>query len=74
MSQLTLKSALSQADMGLLLLLGIGCAIFGIGVMRAVAVVEAVCARIAPPRALQPAIGGIIVGLLALVTPHVLVV
>jgi chloride channel protein, CIC family len=58
--------------MGLLLLLGIGCAIFGIGMMRAVAVVEAVCARIALPRALQPAIGGIIVGLLALVTPHVL--
>jgi CIC family chloride channel protein len=72
MSQLTLKSTLSQADMGLLLLLGIGCAIFGIGMMRAVAVVEAVCARIALPRALQPATGGIIVGLLALVTPHVL--
>jgi CIC family chloride channel protein len=40
--------------------------------MRAVAVVEAVCARIALPRALQSAIGGIIVGILALVTPHVL--
>jgi CIC family chloride channel protein len=58
--------------MGLLLLLGIGCALFGIGMMRAVAFVEALCARIALARPLQPAIGGIIVGLLALVTPHVL--
>jgi CIC family chloride channel protein len=72
MSPMTFNSALSQADMGLLLLLGIGCALFGIGMMRAVAFVEALCARIALPHPLQPAIGGIIVGLLALVTPHVL--
>jgi chloride channel protein, CIC family len=72
LSQMTLNSALSQADMGLLLLLGIACAIFGIGMMRAVAFAEAVCGRSRLPKALQPAIGGIIVGLLALVTPHVL--
>src|ERR1700724_243964 len=47
MSPMTFNSALSQADMGLLLLLGIGCALFGIGMMRAVAFVEAFCARIA---------------------------
>ncbi|MGB6175072.1 MAG: chloride channel protein [Methylocella sp.] len=72
MSPMTFNSTLSQADMGLLLLLGIGCAIFGIGMMRAVAFVEALCARSRSPRTFQPAIGGIIVGLLALVTPHVL--
>ncbi|MGH6934690.1 MAG: chloride channel protein, partial [Methylocella sp.] len=72
MTQMTLNSALSQADMGLLLLLGIGCAMFGIGMMRAVTFVEAVCGRSRLPRAFQPAIGGIVVGLLALVTPHVL--
>lgn len=72
MTQMTLNSALSQADTGLLLLLGIGCAMFGIGMMRAVAFVEAVCGRSRLPRAVQPAIGGIVVGLLALVTPNVL--
>lgn len=72
MSKMTLNSALSQAAMGLLLLLGIACAIFGIGMMRAVAFVEAVCARLALPGPFHPAIGGIIVGLLALVMPHVL--
>ena len=72
MNQMALKSALSQTDMALLLLLGIICALFGVRVMRAVSLVERICGRIALPRALQPAIGGIIVGLLALVTPHVL--
>jgi chloride channel protein, CIC family len=72
MSPMTFNLALSQADMGLLLLLGIACAIFGIGMMRAVGFVEALCRRSRLPRALQPAIGGIVVGLLALVTPHVL--
>ncbi|MGH6834844.1 MAG: chloride channel protein [Methylocella sp.] len=72
MSQIAMNSALSETHMGLLLLLGIICALFGIAIMRAVAFVEAVCGRSRLPRALQPAIGGIVVGLLALVTPHVL--
>jgi CIC family chloride channel protein len=72
LNQMALKSALSQTDMGLLLLLGIICALFGVRMMRAVSLVERICGRIGLPRALQPAIGGIIVGLLALVTPHVL--
>jgi chloride channel protein, CIC family len=72
MSQMTFKSALSQTDMGLLLLLGIICALFGVRMMRAVTFVERLCGRMALPRAVQPAIGGLIVGLLALVTPHVL--
>jgi CIC family chloride channel protein len=72
MTQITLKSALSPTDMGLLLLLGIICALFGIRIMRAVTLVERICGRIALPRPLQPALGGLLVGLLALVTPHVL--
>jgi CIC family chloride channel protein len=72
MGGMALNSDLSQTDMGLLLLLGVICAIFGIGMMRAVAFVEGVCRSSPLPRALQPAAGGAIVGLLALVTPHVL--
>lgn len=70
--QMALNSAFSQTDMGLLLLLGIICAVFGIGMMQAVTFVESVCRRSPLPRALQPALGGAIVGLLALVTPQVL--
>jgi chloride channel protein, CIC family len=72
MKQMVLNSGLSETDMGLLLLLGIICALFGIRMMRAVSSVEKFCERIALPRALQPALGGLIVGLLALVTPQVL--
>jgi len=72
MKQMTLNSALSTTDMGLLLLLGIICALFGIQMMRAVSSVEKFCERMALPRALQPALGGLIVGVLALVTPQVL--
>src|SRR5450631_287169 len=57
LNQMALKSALSQTDMGLLLLLGIICALFGVRMMRAVSLVERICGRIGLPRALQPAIG-----------------
>ncbi len=69
-SQMTLNSAFT--DMGLLLLLGIVCAIFGIGMMWAVAFMEGVCGRSRLPRAIHPAIGGLLVGLIALLSPHVL--
>jgi chloride channel protein, CIC family len=72
MKQMVLNSALSQSDMALLLLLGIICALFGIRMMRAVSSVETLCQRIALPLPLQLALGGLVVGLLALVTPHVL--
>jgi chloride channel protein, CIC family len=72
MNQMTLKSALSPTDMGFLLVLGIICALFGIRMMRAVTSVERFCAGIALPSAVQPMFGGLLVGLLALVTPHVL--
>jgi CIC family chloride channel protein len=65
-------STLSEADMALLLLLGIICAAFGIGIMRAVAFVETILKLIRMPRALQPALGGLVVGAMALVSPRVL--
>ncbi|MCI0467491.1 MAG: chloride channel protein [Beijerinckiaceae bacterium] len=72
MNQMAMTSALSLGDLTLLLLLAVICALFGVLVMRAVTAVEGICARLALPRALRPAAGGLIVGLLALVTPHVL--
>src|SRR5208337_4656581 len=72
MQQMVLNSALSDTDMGLLLLLGIICALFGIRLMRAVSAIEKICGRIGLPRTFQPALGGLIVGVLALVTPQVL--
>lgn len=72
MNQIALTSALSRTDMVLFLLLGIICALFGIRVMRAVTLIEGACGRTGLPRPLQPAIGGIVVGLLALITPRVL--
>jgi len=72
MQQMVLNSALSDTDMGLLLLLGIICALFGIRLMKAVSSIEKLCGRIGLPRTFQPALGGLIVGVLALVTPQVL--
>ncbi|HXW70734.1 MAG TPA: chloride channel protein [Methylocella sp.] len=72
MSQIPISAALSKSDMTLLLLLGLICALFGILVMRAVASIERVCERLRLPRAIQPAVGGLIVGLLALAAPQVL--
>ena len=72
MQQMVLNSALSDTDMGLLLLLGIICALFGIRLMRAVSASRSSADALHLPRAFQPAIGGLIVGLLALVTPQVL--
>jgi len=72
MSQMVLNATLSPTDMGFLLLLGIICALFGVRIMRAVNLVERICTRFMLPRAVQPALGGLIVGLLALVTPQVM--
>jgi chloride channel protein, CIC family len=72
MNQMAMVSAPSQTEFALLLLLGVICAIFGVQMMRAVTKVERLCARLPIPRALTPAAGGLIVGLLALITPEVL--
>jgi CIC family chloride channel protein len=72
MNQMAMTSALSQTDFALLVLLGVVCALFGVWMMRAVTQVEELCARLPLPRAFLPAIGGLAVGLFALLTPKVL--
>jgi CIC family chloride channel protein len=72
MGELTAPLNLSLADLAFLLALATICAIAGITVMRAVALVEAVFRWTRLPYALHPAAGGLIVGGLALVTPQVL--
>ena len=59
-------------DLAIAALLGILSALFGIGIMRGVALCETLLARtgIWPP--LRPALGGLGVGLLALLTPQVM--
>ncbi len=63
---------LSDLDMALLALLGALCAAIGIAVMRGVAAVEGFFRWSGLPMALQPAIGGVLVGALALATPAAL--
>jgi CIC family chloride channel protein len=59
-------------DLAIAALLGVLAALFGIAIMRGVALCEALLAKtgIWPP--LRPALGGLTVGLLALLTPHVM--
>src|SRR6204780_1937278 len=59
-------------DLAVAALLGILAALFGIAIMRGVALWEALLAktRLWPP--LRPALGGLCVGLLALITPQVM--
>jgi chloride channel protein, CIC family len=59
-------------DLAIASLLGILCALVGIGIMRGVTLCETLLTktRLWPP--LRPALGGLIVGLLALVTPQVM--
>jgi CIC family chloride channel protein len=61
-----------NADLPHFLLLAILCAGIGILIMRAVTLVELVFRRSKLPVAIQPAIGGLIIGALALASPQVL--
>jgi chloride channel protein, CIC family len=63
---------LSNVNMALLALLGVLCAAFGIAVMRGVALTERLFQWTRLPLALQPAVGGLMVGGLALITPAAL--
>ena len=63
---------LQGSTMAALLLLALTCAALGIGIMRAVGGVEWALKRVRLPPVLQPALGGCLLGALALVTPHVL--
>ncbi|TCK31376.1 CIC family chloride channel protein [Ancylobacter aquaticus] len=62
----------SLADLPSVLLLGFFCALVGIAVMRGATLVEAGFRRSALPAWLRPAVGGLIVGALALWNPAVL--
>jgi CIC family chloride channel protein len=66
------ETPLSGPDIALLLGLGVLCAVFGIAIMRSVALVETVFRWTRLPRFVHPAIGGLCVGATALVAPQVL--
>jgi CIC family chloride channel protein len=59
-------------DLAIAALLGVFAALFGIGIMRGVAFCETLLSKIGLWPPLRPALGGLAVGLLALLTPEVL--
>jgi chloride channel protein, CIC family len=59
-------------DLAIAALLGILSALFGIGIMRGVALCEALLAKTGLWLPLRPALGGLVVGSLALLTPQVM--
>ena len=59
-------------DLAIAALLGILSALFGIAIMRGVALCEALLSKTIPWPPLRPALGGLCVGLLALLTPQVM--
>ncbi len=69
---LRLPLAIDPANYPSILLLGVVCALAGIAIMRGVTLTEEVFRRSRVPVWLRPAIGGLAVGLLALVTPQVM--
>ncbi|HWA62632.1 MAG TPA: chloride channel protein [Caulobacteraceae bacterium] len=64
--------ALGVAQYVLFAGLGLICAIFAVGLMRLVAWTERVASLVPGPRAVRPAVGGLLLGGLALMTPEVL--
>lgn len=69
---LRLPLAIDPANYAPILLLGVVCALAGIAIMRGVTLTEEFFRRSRVPVWLRPAIGGLAVGMLALVTPQVL--
>ena len=59
-------------DLAIAALLGVAAALYGIGIMRGVSFSETMLSKIRLWPPLRPAIGGLVVGLLALVTPEVM--
>jgi CIC family chloride channel protein len=62
----------ASQDLAVAALLGLIAALVGIGIMRGVALCDSLLAKIRLWPPLRPALGGLIVGLLALITPEVL--
>ena len=69
---LAMPDAIDWRDYVPILLLGVLCALVGIAIMRMVTLTEEAFRRSRVPGWCRPAIGGVIVGALALVTPAVL--
>lgn len=65
-------SGITRSDLAALFMLALFCSSVGIGIMRAVTFVEFLFKRSRLPVFLQPAIGGCVIGGLALLTPKVL--
>jgi len=61
---------ISTADYALYGLLGLACALIGIGLMRLVSLIERGVSRIGLPKAVTPAIGGVILIPLAMLSPQ----
>jgi CIC family chloride channel protein len=65
-------AAVTNQDLVFAALLGLAMALFGIVLMRGVYLIEAALERIRLPAVARPALGGVIVGLCATVTPQVM--
>jgi CIC family chloride channel protein len=65
-------SHVTASDLGIAAAVGLAAAGVGIVVMRGVGLCEPVLNRLKVKPYLRPALGGVLVGLMALVTPHVL--
>ena len=72
MAPLAIGANLTLASYGLYAGLGLVCAAFGVMVMRLVAVVETLTARLKLPRWLRPAIGGVLLMACAAYSPQTL--
>jgi CIC family chloride channel protein len=71
-TQLAPTAAVTSVDLVVFFVLALVCAIVGIGIMRGVTFVEDLFNRSRVPSVLQPVFGGLVVGALALASPHVL--
>ena len=65
-------AAIVGSDLVVFFVLALVCAIVGIGIMRGVTFVEALFKKSHVPSVLQPVFGGLVVGTLALASPHIL--
>ena len=70
--EIRVPTAIEPVDYVPILALGMVCALCGIAIMRGVALTEEVFRRSRLPNWLRPAVGGLCVGGLALITPQVL--
>ena len=70
--QLASDVSLKGGSLGALLVLSLLCAVLGITIMRGVTLTEDLFRRSRLPTFLQPAVGGVCLGGMALLTPHVL--